>query len=317
MKKFISLLFLIVILYACEEPKKEDNSPKIHKVKVLSTIAMIDDLVSEIGKDYVENTTLIKGEIDPHTYELVKGDDEKFASADLIFYNGLGLEHGYSLRHNLESHPNAISLGDVLLEKVSDKILKVENQYDPHVWMDISLWINIVDPIVEALVKKDALHAEIYVNNGLLLKEKMKKADEETYNALQNISSEKRYLVTSHNAFHYFVRRYLADAKELDKNLWKCRLNAPEGLAPEAELSSLDIQRVLDYVVQHNIEVVFPESNVNKESLKKIVNVGKKKGLSLRMSEKDLYADAMGQESSYLEMIAHNTNILLNEFERQ
>lgn len=312
MKQWLYLVFLGGLFFGCERPEKKD---RIGKIYVLSTIAMIDDLVAQIGDTHVFHTTLIRGEIDPHTYELVKGDDEKFATADLIFYNGLGLEHGYSLRHNLENNPKAIALGDILLENEKESILKVDDQYDPHIWMDISLWTKIVDPIVYALSQKDPKHAENYARNGLLLKEKMLQLDGEIKDRLKKIPSEKRFLVTSHNAFHYFVRHYLAETHERETSQWQDRLSAPEGLAPDAELSSHDIQRVLDYITRHNINVIFSESNVNKEALRKIVSVGKKKGLNLRLSEKELYADAMGS-SSYLEMISQNTQTLITEFER-
>jgi len=46
---------------------------------------MVRDLVATVGQDRIEVITLIKEELDPHTYELVKGDDEKLLSADLVF----------------------------------------------------------------------------------------------------------------------------------------------------------------------------------------------------------------------------------------
>src|SRR5580692_1061201 len=82
------------------------------KVKVLSTTAMIDDIVGYVGGARVDHISLILGEIDPHGYELVKGDDEKISLAEIIFYNGLGLEHGASLRYALNHHPCAIALGN-------------------------------------------------------------------------------------------------------------------------------------------------------------------------------------------------------------
>ena len=60
------------------------------KLKVLSTTAMLHDLVKQIGGDEIDSTVLICGDLDPHTYQLVKGDGEKLSFADLVFYNGLG-----------------------------------------------------------------------------------------------------------------------------------------------------------------------------------------------------------------------------------
>src|ERR1700722_8914942 len=103
------------------------------KLKVLSTIAMIDDLVKQVGGEYVDTNTLIKGELNPHSYQLVKGDNEKLAFADLIFYNGLGLEHGPSLQQYLHDESKTVGLGNHLLKQYPELILFVDNQLDPHI----------------------------------------------------------------------------------------------------------------------------------------------------------------------------------------
>jgi manganese/zinc/iron transport system substrate-binding protein len=175
------------------------------KLKVLSTTAMIDDIVGQIGKDRIDHMPLITGEIDPHSYELVKGDDEKLTLATVIFYNGLGLEHGASLRYQIEHHPNALGVGNVLLEKAPELILHSNKEIDPHIWMDISLWSRIIDPIVETLSRADPEAKEFFHGNGDRLREKMEEEHQTIYSALQEIPQEKRFLVTSHDAFNYFT----------------------------------------------------------------------------------------------------------------
>src|SRR5690349_13398984 len=105
------------------------------KLKILSTTAMVDDIVGQIGKERIDHIPLITGEIDPHSYELVKGDDEKLSLATIIFYNGLGLEHGASLRYQIEHHRNAIGVGNFILEKQPNLILYSDKEIDPHIWM--------------------------------------------------------------------------------------------------------------------------------------------------------------------------------------
>ena len=279
------------------------------KVKVLSTTGMIDDVVKRVGGEYVDTIVLIKGDLDPHSYQLVKGDDEKLNFADIIFYNGLGLEHGPSIKQYLDKSSNAIGLGDLILKNHPDDIIYINNQPDPHIWTDISIWMETIDPIVDALSKKDPAHSETYKNNGQLLKEKMSQADEDIYLLLQAIPTGKRYLVTSHDAFNYFARAYLASDEDT-KAQWEARFAAPEGLAPESQISSSDIQWIINHLEKYNITVVFPESNVSKDSLKKIVSAAKEKGLSLRIAQEPLYGDAMGHPGTlgdtYLEMISHN-----------
>jgi len=284
------------------------------KVKVLSTTAMIDDLVGEVGKDRVSHLPLITGDIDPHSYELVKGDDEKLHLADIIFYNGLGLEHGASLRYQLEHHEHSIAVGNAVLECCPERILHVGSEIDPHLWMDISLWSYIIDPIVEALSQIDPEGKESYERNGKLLREKMGEKHEQIYQLLQGVPEEKRYLVTSHDAFNYFTRAYLATPQEKTQAEWQKRCEAPEGLAPEEQLSAADIQKIITHILRYQIGVVFPETNVSRDSLKKVVHACAQKGLTVKISSTPLYADTMGAVGSgaanYLDMIAHDADVL-------
>lgn len=283
------------------------------KVKVLSTTAMIDDLVAQIGGEYIDHLPLIIGQMDPHSYELVKGDDEKIALAEIVFTHGLGLEHGASLRYQLGHHPHVVALGDEIRRSFPEKILFVDGQLDPHVWMDISLWSKSVDPIVRALSERDPAHAEMYKKNGEKVYQEMLAVHEELKKQIREIPSEKRYLVTSHDAFHYFAHAYLGD-----ENSWQQRCKAPEGLAPDGQLSTVDIQRIIDHLFAYHITVVFSESNVSKDSLKKIVSSCALKGLKVKISDQTLYGDAMGSADSnantYLGMIRHNIAVLIKEW---
>ncbi len=309
------LVFVCALLLAgCVKPsslKQEKWFQSDGTVKVLTTTAMIADIVAEIGGDQVDAHALIKGELDPHTYELVKGDDERFVRADLIFYNGLGLEHGLSLRESLDKHSRATAVTQKLLETKPETILIVEGQYDPHVWMDIAMWVDTIDPVVDALCAFDPEHAALYRSRGEALRIKMCEADREIYEMLQAVPPEKRYLVTSHDAFNYFTRHYLAAPGESN---WQVRCKAPEGLAPEAQMSISDVIEVVSHAQNWGVEVLFPESNVSQDALKKIVDAGKKRGMTLRLSSHMLYGDAMGESESYLDMVEHNARVIAREF---
>lgn len=321
MKFLWSGLFLLgCLVWGCTQSPSlkpsylDDWMEENGKLKVLSTTAMIDDLVAKIGKERVNHLALIIGEIDPHSYEIVKGDEEKFSRADIIFYNGLGLEHGASVCAKLRRHPVAIALGDKIREKRSSDILVRKGSVDPHIWMDVLLWIEAVDPIVERLTMQDPLGAAEYYKNGELLKQEMEALNANIVSEMNKIPSCKKFLVTSHDAFNYFTRRYLSHEKED----WNVRFRAPEGLAPDGQLSSADIQGIIDHLCEYGINVVFSESNVSKDSLKKIVSACREKGLSVRISSKMLHADALGPKESsagdYFKMMEHNTQVLSEEW---
>lgn len=318
MFNFRKFLLLVVLFAGCNNSDTSHKSVQewmkpSNQMKVLSTIAMIDDLVKQVGGEHVDAAVLIKGELDPHSYQLVKGDDEKLAFADVIFFNGLGLEHGPSLQSYLLNHDKAFGLGDRLIGENPPLLLYFKGQPDPHIWMDISLWAKTVPYIVEELSKKDPEHADIYHQNGEKLVKAMMEVHDQIKTDLQTIPPGKRYLVTSHDAFNYFTRSYLAKEGENEKQ-WSERFAAPEGLAPESQISTTDIQQIIDHLSQYKVHVIFPESNVNRDSIRKIVQAGGQKGLNVHINEIPLYADAMGKKGSdgdnYLKMLQHNAKVI-------
>lgn len=303
-------LTLLLVFVGCA-PKAQGEVAQKGRPFVLSTTAMIDDLVGKIGGDLIEHASLVREEMDPHSYELVKGDDEKIKRAALVIGNGLNLEHGASLRFQFEKHPNPLFIGEEIQKRAPEKILYARGELDPHLWMDISLWTVGVDPIVEALSAMDPEKEVVFRQRGEKLKKEMLQTHREVLELLSQIPEERRYLVTSHDAFRYFARAYLGDAE---------RCVAPEGLSPQGQLSFSDILRVIDQLVFHQIRVVFPESNVSRAALAKIVSSCSKKGHKVRISNQSLYGDAMGAKGSgaesYLEMMRHNARVLHEEWDK-
>lgn len=323
--KIYALIAFCFLLVSCSEhhQKRQAHFQKWieanQKVKVLSTTAMIADLVEEIGGEHVDNLTLIQGELDPHSYQLVKGDDEKLAFAQIIFYSGLGLEHGPSLQHYLSGNCRSVSLGEWISQQNPSSIIYVQRQKDPHVWMDISLWAQTIPLIVNTLSQQDPIHQTFYELKGEKLKNKMLETHEEIKSLLHQVSSDKRYLVTSHDAFNYFTRAYLASEEEILTNSWQKRFEAPEGLAPESQLSAVNIRQIIDHLKKYHIHLLFPESNISRDSIKKIVQAAQEEGLLVNIACCPLYGDSIGKENSeadtYLKMIVYNAKTLAYHLE--
>ncbi len=307
MKFFFAFL---ILFFGCSPNASSTWFKDDGKIKVLSTTAMIDDLARQIGKDRIDHVTLITGEIDPHSYNLVKGDDEKLSQARIVFANGLNLEHGASLKYQLQHHPHTVLLGDAIAKKLPERMIVIGKVTDPHVWMDISLWAEGIDTIVDALAEEDPENRQFYEENGAALYKTMMAAHRQVTEEMGEVPELKRHLVTSHDAFNYFTRAYLgAD--------WEQRCIAPEGLAPEGQISSADIQRVVDYICKYHVEVIFPESNVSRDALRKISTAC---GRKIRLSKLALYGDAMGGVGSgadtYLKMIEHDARVLKEEWQK-
>lgn len=315
MRKTLILLSILVCfcLVSCSGQKKPSSldswMSENGKIKVLSTVQMVGDIVQAIAKDRIDHTVLIQGELDPHTYELVKGDAEKLSRADIIFYNGLGLEHGASLAHFLLNCKKGTPLGEKIYEIDPALILRVNQVVDPHIWMDVSLWKETIPFITNELIRLDPEGKKFYLENADRLKEKLEELHQFVLQEIHKIEPEKRYLVTSHDAFNYFARRYLAEENED----WRSRFAAPEGIAPEGQLSPIDIKKIVDYLLKNHVLVIFPESNLSQDSLKKIQDAANKMGFAVQVSEQALFGDACPTttcDNAYIEMMRHNAQVI-------
>jgi manganese/zinc/iron transport system substrate-binding protein len=326
LKKIFPILILLFLCQGCANEYRQTRHANQQewltnngKLKILSTTGIINDAVQQIGGEYVDTTALIQGDLDPHSYQLVKGDDEKLAYAQIIFSNGLGLEHGPSLHRFLHENPKNVSLGDRIQQAEPEQIVYVRGETDPHIWMDISLWAKIVPILVEEMSKHDPQHAEIFQKNGEKLMQDMQRTHEDVKEIIHQIPSDHRYLVTSHDAFNYFARAYFSDKDEITSGEWQKRFAAPEGLAPESQLSATDIRSIIRHLMQHQIHIIFPESNVSRDSIRKIVQAGNEQGLALHIACCPLYGDAMGppgsEGDSYLKMIVYNAKTLMTHLD--
>ncbi|MGA8164719.1 MAG: zinc ABC transporter substrate-binding protein [Waddliaceae bacterium] len=321
-KNFAILLLVFFIIGSCligcktEEHHQREKSwmTANGKIKVLCTICMIEQLVKQVGGPYVDTNTLVKGELDPHAYQLVKGDDEKLNFADVIFYNGVGLEHGPSLCHYLANNKKACGLGNKIYERDPSLLLNYQGSIDPHIWMDMQLWSLTVDYIVGTLAAHDPSHAGFYREEGGELQKQMRQIHEQLKEEMAKIPEKKRFLITSHDAFNYFTRSYLAAEGEIQTGEWQKRFAAPEGLSPESQLSTADIRMIINHLREHDIRVIFSESNVSQASIRKLVDAGRDRGIALTIAQDPLYADAMGPPGSsgdsYIKMIQHNVRTI-------
>lgn len=304
---------MVICLLGCfrrEDSALEEWFRPNGKIKVLCTTEMVADLVSKVGSSDIDCLTLISGEHDPHSYQLVKGDNEKFIRADVIFFNGLGLEHGPTLSHFLHNNPKAIALGESILQQSPDQILLVDGVYDPHIWMDMSLFSKALPAIAEKLSEVVPEKKAVFVQRALDEEKELLALHASMRALMQKVPAKARYLVTAHDAFNYFTRAYLATEQEIADNSWQERCRAPEGLAPDSQLSTHDITQLVEYIRMHNVRCLFMESNVNHDSIFKLLDASKKLGLDVHIVSTPLYADAMGAKGSagdgYKKMISYD-----------
>jgi manganese/zinc/iron transport system substrate-binding protein len=83
-----------------------------------------------------------------------------------------------------------------------------EGNYDPHVWFDVTMWMKAVETVRDTLVTIDPANADDYRANTVAYLTELTALNEYVKSKANLLPEDKRVLITAHDAFSYFGRRY-------------------------------------------------------------------------------------------------------------
>jgi len=231
-----------VLLTACQE-EEEVEEGETSRVKVVASLAIFADFARQVGGDRVDVSTLIPAGADPHTYEPAPGRVVRLTEADVVIVNGLELERPLedALKENIPSSAVLAELAEGL--PVIDK--------NPHLWLDAQNAIAYVERIRDALVEIDPAGAQTYRSNADSYLAELRMLDEEVAAAIDSIPSERRKLVTFHDAFPYMAQRYGLEVVDV--------VVASPGKEPSAK----DVANLVEAIATEDVPAVFKEPQLN------------------------------------------------------
>ena len=176
------------------------------KPKGIATISIIGDVVKNVAGDAVNLVVLVGPNGDAHEYEPIPADSVNLAQADIIFENGLHLEHWLD---KLYSASGSKAKRIVVSQGVSPRIFEDNPQEtDPHAWQDVTNVILYTQNVRDALIAIDPANKDKYTANANDYIEKLQSLDAWVKAQVALIPVDKRKLVTNHDALGYFARRY-------------------------------------------------------------------------------------------------------------
>lgn len=290
------LLLFCLALIAC---KPAAPKPKTGPKRILTTFTIIQDIAQNVAGTaaIVESITKPGAEIhdyDPTPLDLVKAQD-----ADLVLWNGLGLERWFEKFLQQVRDVPAVVLTEGI-EPMSIGEGPYTGKPNPHSWMAPANAIIYVENIRKALVKLDPANEATYTKNAAAYTAKLRAVDEPVRKALEAIPTEQRWLVSCEGAFSYLTRNY--SMKEL--YLWP--INADQEGTPQ------QVQKVVDTVRASKIPVVFSESTISDKAM---LQVAKETGARYGGV---LYVDSLtsddGPAPTYLKLLQYNADTILKAF---
>ena len=206
-----SSLVLIIVLLAAACGERDSPAP-LSRVKVVATTTVLADLTNNVGGDLIEVHTLVPPGADIHSFQTTPSDSVAISRARVIVSNGSGLDD--FLGPVLQSAGSATAVGVVAAEGLDAEPLLEEvepasvDDGDPHFWQDPVYAIYYVERIRDGLVRADPDNESVYRANAESYIQELRELEVEIALVLSEVRPEHRHLVTFHNAFGHFARRY-------------------------------------------------------------------------------------------------------------
>ncbi|MDF1584974.1 metal ABC transporter solute-binding protein, Zn/Mn family [Marinimicrococcus flavescens] len=281
-------------------PAAPEAAEPLHAV---ATIGMVGDVVRNVGGERVEVTTLMGEGVDPHLYKTTRTDIARMLQADIVFYNGLMLEGKMTdaLVRVAGAGRRVHAVTELLPESFLLEPPEFAGAFDPHVWMDPTAWTRSVEVIRDKLVEADPEGAEAYRAAAEAYAAELQRLDAYAEEVLASVPEERRVLVTAHDAFNYFGRRY------------GFRVEGIQGLSTDSEAGLRRIEELVDLLVELEIPAVFIESTIPVQTVQALVAGAAARGHEVVIGG-SLFSDAMGApgsyEGTYVGMIDHNVTVI-------
>ncbi|WP_404377244.1 metal ABC transporter solute-binding protein, Zn/Mn family [Vreelandella aquamarina] len=179
-------------------------------LKVVASFSVIEDLVKRVAGEDISISTLVPAGSDVHRWELTPPNVLAVEEADIVFYNGHGLEPWF--RH-VEAMANDTLTLVALAESANYPPLTIpvgqhKGNPDPHMWMDPNGAAAYIEVITHTLSARYPEKAAAFRTRAAQAREALTLLDQQLKERLEGIPQTNRLLTTSEASFGYFAHAY-------------------------------------------------------------------------------------------------------------
>ncbi len=269
-------------------------------LRVAVTFSVLGDLVREVaGEDaQVEVLTPVGAEV--HEWELIPSNFFALEQADVVFYNGYGLEQWIGqVNATVGEGVPVVALAEQS-GFATQPIATGDHagEVDPHMWMDPRAAAEYARVIADTLAEARPGAADGFQARAEALGETLLALHEALSESLAALPESQRLLITSEAAFVYF-----ADAFGFEHDgIW--------GTNAEEEGSPRQIMRIVDTIRARQPAAIFWESTISDRHVR---SVAAETEVAVAGP---LYVDSLGEPggtaASYADMLRHNVQLLID-----
>jgi zinc/manganese transport system substrate-binding protein/manganese/iron transport system substrate-binding protein len=298
----LSALLLSLALTACGNSSgasDSNSSAAPDALKVVATTTQIADMTRAIGGQLVKVNGLLPANADPHDFEPTPRDVGRIADARLVLEHGLKLDAWSGEMVKVSgTHATIVVVTSGVQTLASDE--EGFDQGDPHVWFNVANAKVMAANIRDALIAADPTHRDAYTTQAAAYLTQLDELDSWIRQQIATIPSENRKLVTTHDAFGYYVSAY---GLELAGTVMP-------GLDTQAEPSAKSIAALVDTIRAQHVKAIFTEASLNPKLERQIADEA---GVAI---VDNLYGDALGPAGSgadtYIGMMRTDTTLIVD-----
>lgn len=258
--------------------------------RIVVSLPIFGDMAREIVGNQGVVTTLIPAGVDPQTYVPTDDQIEVVANAQMIFYNGLGMEtptEQFIDRHYTRPAFVLDFAGNIpspsIEQPPGDKIYADERGDDPRLFLDPQLGVIYPETIADTMVIKDGQNAAFYNSRYAEYKRRIEEMEGKVRSTLSGIpKANKQLLITHHNSLIHFANRY--------------------GLAVAGTSVDQGADGLADVIADKNPPAVFTETGYDGTVLQ---NVATAAGIEVCNLDTDAVSDA---GISYIQMMLNDAD---------
>ncbi|MGI9389299.1 MAG: metal ABC transporter solute-binding protein, Zn/Mn family, partial [Boseongicola sp.] len=226
-------------------------------LSIVATTGMIADAARRVGGDLAEVRGLMGPGVDPHAYRQTRTDILAMVRADLVLWNGLYLEAQMEdFFADLARKTSVIAVGEGVPSADLVSHDTYTDRFDPHVWMDPTLWVHVVDAVRGAMTDAAPGNEDVFAERASAYAEEVTQIATYAAGILATVPDEARVLITAHDAFNYFGRAYGFEVVGI------------QGISTESEAGVNRISTIVDMIVDRGVAAVFVESSVSDRSIR-------------------------------------------------
>ena len=274
------------------------------KLNIIATTSMIADAAANVGGDQDEVKPLMGPGVDPHGYRQTRTDIVALTSADLVLWNGLFLEaqmEEFLLGLGAEGGVKAVAVGETIPKSLLLNSQDYEGRSDPHVWMNVNLWSNVVVAVRDAMQEVDPDNAATFQANADAYLVELSELAQYVVRVLSTVPTESRVVVSAHDAFNYFGSAYGFEPVGI------------QGISTDSEAGLLGIRAMVDKLVDRKIKAVFVETSVSDRNILAVIEGAAARGHEVAIGG-EIFSDAMGEpgtyRGTYIGMLDHNATTI-------